>query len=676
VATGDQEDVLARLISVLPPWFKAGATPVLDALLGGAAWAGSFAYGMIRFARQQARIATATGGWLDLAAYDFFGRDFVRPAGWTDAQFGAAITARLLNPNGTRPGLIAGIEQLTGRAPRVFEPWNPTDTGGYGGALNVPWILYEDFLVAGALSARWNFARASEALSIDASGSYQRAPRNVARFDHDPSTRAPLGVLIEPASVNMIRNPNGQGAAAPGALPTYWSVSVPSGVTMSVAGTGAEDGLPYVDLAFAGSASGDILIAFEQPGAVPASPGQNWTMSLFAKLSGGAATNIANTVLGFTVYSGGGSVLGTEFGDFSPPSAGVPLATQRNAVSAGTGYSGTAYLVPWAELAIGGAVSFTLRLAAPQIEPLPSSTSPMIPQSGMGTTARDGDHMAALITPMPAVTVWTEFDITAEQPSPNVLAGIDDGAGFSNAVYLWTIAGGLALGGVGEIAALPWSQMPGTVQRAAFAGGEGAAFALNGTAEAAAGASPIADGLGFLTLGQAPWSGLNGGAQWLGHMRQVIVFPAQLSAAELATITGSSWVPGSEGSAVGTGLGYGVAGGYGALNLPNQVFIQVLRPATRGVQTVEGYATPAAFPVSATGGYGSGAIAYVEIADTPGQLSDSDIYAAVAALMPAGCVAWTAITSAAPAAGVPGAFLTTGAGRILTTGSGSILARG
>jgi hypothetical protein len=51
-------------------------------------------------------------------------------------------------------------------------------------------------------------------------------------------------VLIEPASVNMIRNPNAQGAAAPGALPEYWSVSVPAGVTMNVAGTKAGTAAP------------------------------------------------------------------------------------------------------------------------------------------------------------------------------------------------------------------------------------------------------------------------------------------------------------------------------------------------------------------------------------------------------------------------------------------------
>ncbi len=131
MATGDQQDLQSRLLSLLPPWFPSGAAPVLGAAFAAAAWAGSFVYGLIQYARSQARIATATGGWLDLIAFDFFQRAFVRPVGWTDAQMRAQILFRVLNPAGTRPGLIAGIENLTGRAPIVIEPWNTGDCGAW-----------------------------------------------------------------------------------------------------------------------------------------------------------------------------------------------------------------------------------------------------------------------------------------------------------------------------------------------------------------------------------------------------------------------------------------------------------------------------------------------------------------------------------------------------------------
>lgn len=132
MATGDTDDILSRLLSQIPPgWFPRGATPVLNALLAAASYAGSFVYGMIQFTRAQARIATATGGWLDLIAFDYFRYSFVRPPGWTDDQMRAQIAFRVLNPNGTRPGLVAGVENLTGRTPIIVEPWNTGDTGAW-----------------------------------------------------------------------------------------------------------------------------------------------------------------------------------------------------------------------------------------------------------------------------------------------------------------------------------------------------------------------------------------------------------------------------------------------------------------------------------------------------------------------------------------------------------------
>ena len=132
MATGDQADVLGRLLAVLPPWFPAGAAPVLETVLQGPAWLLSQMYGLIGFARAQTRISTASGGWLDLIAYDFFGRTLLRGAGELDPAFAARIKANLLQPAATRPALIAALVRLTGRTPVVVDPWRPGDIGAYG----------------------------------------------------------------------------------------------------------------------------------------------------------------------------------------------------------------------------------------------------------------------------------------------------------------------------------------------------------------------------------------------------------------------------------------------------------------------------------------------------------------------------------------------------------------
>lgn len=130
--TGDAADMRTRLKSVLPAGWFGDTTPVLDMLLGGLAALWAALYSLIGMARAQARIATASGWFLDIVARDYFGMALARRAGETDTVFSARIRANLLVPRATRAALIDALSRLTGRAPVVFEPFNPVDTGGYG----------------------------------------------------------------------------------------------------------------------------------------------------------------------------------------------------------------------------------------------------------------------------------------------------------------------------------------------------------------------------------------------------------------------------------------------------------------------------------------------------------------------------------------------------------------
>lgn len=130
MATGDQSDILQRLKATLPRWFG-DITPLLDALLQGLAWAGSFVYSLISYARLQTRIKTATDGWLDMIAADFFGTFLSRTANQSDASFRARIIINLIRERATRTGVVKVLQDLTGRTPMVFEPQRPADTGAY-----------------------------------------------------------------------------------------------------------------------------------------------------------------------------------------------------------------------------------------------------------------------------------------------------------------------------------------------------------------------------------------------------------------------------------------------------------------------------------------------------------------------------------------------------------------
>jgi hypothetical protein len=129
---GSQEDFVARLKAVLPAgWFRE-ETPILDGVLNGIAWALSHAYSLADYARRQTRIGSATDGFLDLIAFDYFGKSLLRKKLESDAAYRSRILAALFPEKGTRRGLIRTLEVLTGRTPWVFEPARPADTGGYG----------------------------------------------------------------------------------------------------------------------------------------------------------------------------------------------------------------------------------------------------------------------------------------------------------------------------------------------------------------------------------------------------------------------------------------------------------------------------------------------------------------------------------------------------------------
>lgn len=130
--TSGPADMVRRLKILLPRGWFGPTTPVLDALLSGfgALWSGLFE--AIGFVRQQGRIATASGVFLDMAARDYLGPGFARRPGETDASFSARIRAEVVAPRATRAAVVAATIRASGRAGTVFEPFNPSDTGGYG----------------------------------------------------------------------------------------------------------------------------------------------------------------------------------------------------------------------------------------------------------------------------------------------------------------------------------------------------------------------------------------------------------------------------------------------------------------------------------------------------------------------------------------------------------------
>ncbi|TXD58936.1 hypothetical protein FUT88_13335 [Ralstonia sp. TCR112] len=108
---------------------------MVDSLLAGITTALSFVYSLYAYAKLQTRILTASDGWLDMIAADFFGTSIQRKANQTDASFRATIIANLFRERATRHAIVKVLQDLTGRTPKIVEPKRPADTGSYGGPL-------------------------------------------------------------------------------------------------------------------------------------------------------------------------------------------------------------------------------------------------------------------------------------------------------------------------------------------------------------------------------------------------------------------------------------------------------------------------------------------------------------------------------------------------------------
>ena len=130
---GDQADFISRILTVLHKRGFGDDSPRLAALVSALAIPWVFLYGLLEYVKTQSRINTATDDWLDLTAYDFFGRDLRRKAGEADLSYRNRIKNTLLQTAATRDAVTSGLATLSGTTPVIFEPGACRDTGGYGG---------------------------------------------------------------------------------------------------------------------------------------------------------------------------------------------------------------------------------------------------------------------------------------------------------------------------------------------------------------------------------------------------------------------------------------------------------------------------------------------------------------------------------------------------------------
>ena len=255
--------------------------------------------------------------------------------------------------------------------------------------------LFWDSIAAQSIPSWTSFARASNAWSFNSSGVLTQSSSNVARYDYNPSTLAALGLLLEGARTNGIRNNTMVGAVAgtPGTKPNRWNFGSISGLSSSIPNVNAVNGMNYIEVRVSGTTSsgGTFPIEFEPSNGISAANGQFWANSLYVSVVAGSTANIDDLYISTNMADSGASYLGNLKTTIAPNATltrYTSIQTLNNA--------STAFVYPGINIQVnsaGKAIDITLRIAIPQIEHLSSTSqtasSPILTTSAAVTRAAD-----------------------------------------------------------------------------------------------------------------------------------------------------------------------------------------------------------------------------------------------------------------------------------------------
>ena len=370
------------------------------------------------------------------------------------------------------------------------------------------------------------------------------------------------GLLIEPEATNHIRTNSMWGAVigTPGTLPPNWSINNPLVLGTEVVGFGrGSNGADYIDIRVFGTAASDgvVEITFDT---IAATIGQTWTASAFVKLAAGSLGDIGTTSLVLTENNA--ELIGTavDSTDFTLTSAMTRMQCTHTNISAST-----VHVLPFLriDVAAGGVVDVTVRIAWPQCELGTVATSPIPTRNAPATRASD---IVSLVNPAGIInpdeqTIFFEMTPLLSAAAEQIQVGWQvDGSG--NSGYLSSesdqsiqvVSGGVAQVGDAQIAAQPATRYKAAMALAA----NNARGSMNETL------GPLDSNLAMpvgnasdVVVGSAPWS--PGSKIASGYYHKLWFIPSRESDEVLQSLTTpedavGTTITAAPGIAVGIGI--------------------------------------------------------------------------------------------------------------------------
>jgi len=391
------------------------------------------------------------------------------------------------------------------------------------------------------LDSRITFARASTGTYVNSSGVLSSAAIDTPRFDYDPVTLEPKGLLIEEQRTNSLRNNTMVGAVVgtPGTAPTNWLTVAGGGLSREITAIGTEAGISYLDIRFFGTGSSVAAqrVYAESTATVAAANGQAWSLSAYVKLVAGTAPS--GLFIGFDETGPGATYIRTD-------SASLPLTSTltRNTYSATlSGGVNVAFILPQIGFnsAIGVAVDFTIRIGMPQLEQGAFATS-VIPTS---TTALTRAADVARVTGADFSSWFNSEQGTmfVEAQQPVIFAASKTAASFADgtnsqrfnlyrrstgSINAFSNPGNVVLSsGLVATASVPWKS-------ALAYSASPASFSANGITPLSLFYTVNPNVLTELVIGNA----FTGGNEYFnGHIRSLKYYQTRLSDAELQALT-------------------------------------------------------------------------------------------------------------------------------------------